>query len=759
MIAILPLLLYPALGIGMMQLTVLFQEQPRTIVILNAKDLPEPALLDGQRFDKRWFRQGDDAEKLIVISDLSPAVVDENPSTAELAQQARQTKLLENARTLAEKLAPTHWPQGTKDALTTKIALPELSKQFSASGIQVLVIVPPDFREQMASFDRSLQERSLEKPDRPARERPLILHNTADEKSMIAYTRVNQVLDRWEQEVSGQQLKASGLPDYLPTPIHPYPVDLAEQEQLSANIWSKLFPALLIIMALTGAFYPAIDLCAGEKERGTMETLLICPASRSDIVLGKFLTVLLFSMSTALLNLLSLGFTGKYMVSLGTSSAMSRLGDLSLPPASSLAWVIVMLIPLSALFSALCLALATFAKSTKEGQYYLTPLLMVTLGLTIFCLSPGVEIEPFYSIMPVMGPALLLKGFLKETGAPGELLLYLAPVLITSFGYGLLALWWAIDQFSSEDVLFREAERLDLRLWVRHLMRDKEATPSFAEATFCFVVIMLLQFLAMRAFQTPLSTVSASQRGTLMMQLLIIQQLVIVATPALLMAVMLTTNFAKTLRLRWPSLKGLLIGALLPFLLHPLSIELAGHLRWFFPQLPRSIVELLTQMADGSQPLWLTLLAFAIAPGICEELAFRGFLLSGFARPGRIGLGIVLSALTFGIMHLIPQQVFNAALLGLVLGLIAIKTDSLIPGIVFHIFYNGLEVLRHRFLTSIPVGGTWDHLWLISEGEMRYQPLLLVVCLVSATGLLAWLALSPQRPLPAKSQLAPSLGN
>src|SRR4029077_9842355 len=96
-------------------------------------------------------------------------------------------------------------------------------------------------------------------------------------------------------------------------PVQAEAVDVALEEQMAASAWSKLFPALLIIFAVTGAFYPAIDLVAGEKERGTMETLLICPATRTEIVLGKFLTVMLFSCATALLNLASIGFTGKHI--------------------------------------------------------------------------------------------------------------------------------------------------------------------------------------------------------------------------------------------------------------------------------------------------------------------------------------------------------------------------------------------------------------------------------------------------------------
>ena len=75
-------------------------------------------------------------------------------------------------------------------------------------------------------------------------------------------------------------------------------------------MWSKILPVMLLLWAMTGAFYPAVDLCAGEKERGTLETLLSSPAERSEIVLGKLLTVMLFSMATAVLNLLSMGVTG-----------------------------------------------------------------------------------------------------------------------------------------------------------------------------------------------------------------------------------------------------------------------------------------------------------------------------------------------------------------------------------------------------------------------------------------------------------------
>lgn len=850
MITILPLLLYPALGIGMMQSMMWFSEQPRTVVILGADELPDPPLLEGVYFAENWFEFLPNREKLRVVTDRpavdSPPPADpaagrsapadsasttagpaetqatESPPTQVIGKETHAIKTAESLAALAWKLqrlqreqrlsehkrhrqvpSPTEPQPSTAGPGTTATGASsspvavstsqqvrtaddrdpiadlrhQLNTEFAESGIDVLLLMPEGFLADHQRRQRQLRDRSTKTdpqandpqpidaateplvPNDAVREaaadslprpRPLILHNGADERSLIAFRRVQMLLDRWEQAILQQELADAGLPRDLATPVHTEELDLAETEQLSASFWSKLFPALLVIMAVTGAFYPAIDLGAGEKERGTMETLLISPASRAEIVLGKFCTVMTFSMATALLNLFSIGFTGRYMASLSAAGAASRLGDLTPPPLAALVWVVVVLVPLSALFSALSLALATFARSSKEGQYYMTPLLMVTMGLTIFCLMPAVEMQPFYSVLPIVGPALLLRGLLQGGGDLTELGWYVIPVLSTSLIYSLIALWWAIDQFRREEVLFREAERFELRLWLQHLLQDKQPTPSFAHAFGCFVLIMLLQFWAMKSFQEPLTAATAEERPLIMVQLLMVQQLAIIATPALLMGILLTTSLRKTFSLRWPSLLGLVAAVLLPFCLHPLSLELGAALQGFFPPLPSSVMAQLKSLMSGNTlPLWLVLLTFAVAPAVCEELAFRGFILSGFSQTGRVGVAILLSSLTFGIMHQIPQQVFNASLVGLVLGLLAVSSRSLLPGVIFHLIYNALEVLRNRLgsvdtaaagettttaTTSLP---SW--LFRLEDGGLRYQPVLLVGCGLLAALLIAGL--------------------
>ena len=554
-----------------------------------------------------------------------------------------------------------------------------------------------------------------------------MVRNSADDKSNVAFARIQRALLNWEDAVRRYSLENASLPIELEYPAQIKHVEVAREEQVAASVWSKMFPALLVIMALTGAFYPAVDLGAGEKERGTMETLLISPARRIELVLGKFLTIMLFSVATAMLNLTSMGLTGQQMAS-GIGRGMANTVSLEFPGFVPLMWMVILLLPLSALFSSLCLALATFARSTKEGQYYLTPLLMVVMGLTMFCLSPAVEMTPLYSIIPVVNVTLLLKGLLLNAPGSDNLVMYAVPVLVSSIGYSVLALWWAIELYNSEDVLFREAEKLDLRLWFRQMLRTKDAVPAFPEAVFCFILILMLQFVAMKYMGTDLN---APDPGSSMMRLIVVQQLTMIACPAVFMGMLLTTSLRATLRLRMPSLSGMAIGVGLAIIAHPLSMELSRFLveHQVFPELPESAQKVMALMKTDERPAWLLLLVFAVTPAICEELAFRGFILSGLARGGRLAIAVGISSVMFGIIHMIPQQAFNAALLGLVLGLLAIYSRSLFPAMAFHFCNNALAVFYQRDASSTEKLQT-DGVFLARniEGQLSYQAPLLILC-------------------------------
>src|SRR5439155_899130 len=191
---------------------------------------------------------------------------------------------------------------------------------------------------------------------------------------------------------------------------------------------------------------------------------------------------------TWLLSLLSMG--------LRTWSFASHLPRVELTP-MGLFWCVLLLLPLSAFFSAVCLAIGAYARSSKEGQYYLMPLFLITMPLIFLTLAPGVELNSFYSMVPVTGVALLMHALMSARSLAEVPWMYFLPVLLPVALYSWLALRWAIDLFQREEVLFREAERLDLWLWLRRLLREKESLPTAGQALFCFALLLGLRWLSL----------------------------------------------------------------------------------------------------------------------------------------------------------------------------------------------------------------------------------------------------------------------
>ena len=270
MIAVLPLLLYPALGVGVMQLQITRSEQQRTVVVLGADELPPPTLLDGDRFQQVWFKDPVQAEQIRVVTEDSLARV-EADRYQELADRLAAADSVREAHREFERLTDEHQAaleagetvEAQRFAARMAAADRRRSDLLADSGIQVLILVPEGMRDKLAEANARIRDRdsSAGFVDVPV---PMLLHNSADDRSLIAYSLVSGVLDRWKQELLKDRLRMANLPESLPSAVEPRSVDLAQAEDHSRSFWSKLFPALLVVMTLTGAFYPAVDLAAGE---------------------------------------------------------------------------------------------------------------------------------------------------------------------------------------------------------------------------------------------------------------------------------------------------------------------------------------------------------------------------------------------------------------------------------------------------------------------------------------------------------------
>ena len=676
MVFVLPLLLYPILGIGVLQLSTAFEAKPRTVVVVGAENLPaSPSLLNETRdgFDPTLFSRPKDAERLHV------------------------------------RVEPANTPWLKPDAIRTGI---------QGGLADAVVTIPADVRAKINAVG------SVPLP---------IQYDSTDEASQITYLRVREVIERWRDAIVQSRLVRDGKPAEYTEPVEVNGEDVAPEGEAGGSIWGRLFPFLLMIMALTGAFYPAIDLCAGEKERGTMETLLLSPASRTEIVLGKFFTVMLASITTALLNLVSMGLTGVQIASqvanLGPGRSGAKMVAVLAPPQpSSYFWMMLLLIPLAAFFSALSVALAVLARSMKEGQYYMTPLYLVSLPLILVTMAPEVSLDRFFSLVPITGASLLLKSLILGDYTTARI--YFIPVLLMTLLYAGLALRWAVDLFQREDVIFRESEVFDLRLWVRGLIRDKEPTPGAGSALFCFALMISLAWFVAQATAGRFSVLGG----------MVVGHALFVFGPPALFAVLLTSDPARTLRLRLPRASDLILAGLLAAALNPAVRELGVAVgRWF----PASdlVKAKLAELMGQTPNLGISLLVFALMPAITEEVAFRGYILSGLGRRYRPTTAILLSALLFAFLHVLLslfQQFFGAAILGVILGLIAYRTGSLWPGVVFHFVNNALGVATTA-ITQHPRVAPWAGWFLRDPAEGLYQIPVTLAGLVVGAGLLAFL--------------------
>jgi len=270
-------------------------------------------------------------------------------------------------------------------------------------------------------------------------------------KSSFGVTHVEKFFNDYRDSVISSRLASRNLPGSILKPFEVKKENVAPPEKVSGAALGGLLSYMVILLSMTGAIYPAIDLTAGEKERGTMETILSSPLSRVDLVLGKFFLVLSASLSTAMLSVISMG-TSFYLV--GNSGAMAKkdaaVFQLHIGLSTVLS-VFLMALPLAVLFAAALLTIALFAKSYKEAQSYLTPMTFIVVIPAVASLLPGFELNPKLALVPILSTSLVCKEIVAGTFHWNYILL----ILLSSCVYAAAALFIAVKTFQRESVLFR----------------------------------------------------------------------------------------------------------------------------------------------------------------------------------------------------------------------------------------------------------------------------------------------------------------
>lgn len=441
-----------------------------------------------------------------------------------------------------------------------------------------------------------------------------------------------------------------------------------------------IFPLILLLMTVTGGVYPAIDLTAGERERDTLEILMAMPIPRFRLLIAKYAAVVTVTVLTGGMNLVAMLAT---VYTLQLEQALFGSAGITFGLGFRL---VIMLFALALFYSSLLLLLTSSARSFKEAQAYLIPLLLISIAPGLVILLPGWRLNLLTAMLPFVNMLLLARELFEGTASLLPMLLATGATLV----YAALALALATQVFGTNAVAVGSSGR-----WSDLTRRPQVATETVESTTALTSLLVLfpLYFAASGAVgrlgamsMTARLVTSALLTGGLFAGLpwvVLLRQRVRFKTGIRFQAVPVTHLVGAVLMglSVWPWIFEIVIW------MHTFGLQA------FDASKVQGVEELLAGWRDV--PLPLLLFALAIMPGVCEEIFFRGFLFAGVRNRYSVPTSIVLTAVAFGIFHVIlsgglaPERLIPSTLIGLVLGWVAWKTGSILPSMTMHVLHNG----------------------------------------------------------------------
>jgi sodium transport system permease protein len=446
---------------------------------------------------------------------------------------------------------------------------------------------------------------------------------------------------------------------------------------------------LLVVLMLTGGSIVAVDAISGEKERGTLETLLTTAASRTDIVNAKLLTVMVVGLAVAVLNVANLLV---YLV-LGVLELPASLAvELGLP---ELLVLLILFVPIAVMVAAALLLLSGVAKSYKEFQVYFFPLFFAFMVPSLAGALPGVDLRSVVAVVPLAGVALGVREVLM-----GKMDL---PFLALAFlSTGAVAAWMTrLTQgtLSNEKLISgADLDAADLAggpaLFPRHVLR-------------WFMVLWVILFLASLWFGEALGL-----RGQLGLNLV-----VIFFGGSLIMVRRYRLDPVAAFHLKVPHPSAWLAVALGAPSALVLGVGLAQLVNTYVFPVPEEVLRSFAQGLTGIElPLWQLILFLSIMPGVFEELAFRGVLLHGLRQRirSRWLLALAVGGI-FGLFHISLFRLVPTAFLGVVFAWSVLLSGSVLPAILWHALNNALSVVPAH-LGLLPEDFTPESWWALPAG-------------------------------------------
>lgn len=512
------------------------------------------------------------------------------------------------------------------------------------------------------------------------------------EAALSDMRRAMQVLNDYQFEIVRKRLDAR-----LPALIQMRATGTGERVDVGGSI-AGVIPLVLILMTITGAVYPAIDLTAGERERGTMEALIASPAPRFALLLSKYVAVVCVAILTAMANLFATWLTLSF----------GGLGQSLLGKQGFSIWTLLQILPLLAIFacffSAILLALCSFARSFKEAQAYLIPVMLISLGPGLVTLMPNVEFTTWLGVVPLLNILLLSRDIMTGQSA-------LVPAFAAVFStivYACATLVVASRLFGAEAATAGSQES-----WADLLGRPKKtrSAPELGELAI-FLAGLFPVFFVMSNVGNMFGLRGSTAMGFNAVLLFVLFLFLPMGFCWYRRLDLLRTFqlYSKPNPREAGSRRILRLGSYL------LAVLLLSGGLWMVAFESYLLLEdwsLASALSEEDRtklketfltiPFWVVLLTGAIAPAVAEEFFFRGFVLSAFRSKLSAIRSVSYTALLFGLFHVIAGSVLSlekflpTIILGLALGAVAVQTGSLWPGVLLHALHNGLVFSMSRF--------------------------------------------------------------
>lgn len=510
-----------------------------------------------------------------------------------------------------------------------------------------------------------------------------IYTNSSKNNSYTAEKRIKEALDEYKEEIVEMNIAQEGL-DAQKTlePITYETLDIAKNEEIAGNILGQILPFILIIGVLLGSIYPAIDVMAGEKERGTLETLFTLPISNLELVMGKYMAVSFCAVVTAFLNIISI------LISIGFMTLTAGIAnEMGMPKFDFTQMIFPGIITMiciglfAMVVSAISMCVCSLAKSFKDAQNYITPVMLIIMIPSYVSMIPNIELDGFTSTIPVVNISLLIKSVLSFKFD----LNLIAIVFVSNFAFMILSVLLLSKMFNSEEILFgnnRSFSFLEKRSNIK-----KGTMPTISDGAILYAVGLVL-----------LIYVGSLVQLKFKMAGLAITQVMIICLP-FLFAYYIKTDFKKTFSLQKVNLKQILGGILIwmgGFVLINLITQITLYL---FPQ-NMEVAEALTDAIIIKDNLVLNLAIVALMPAICEEIFFRGFIFTSFKGKSSSKIAIITSGILFGFMHMDFLRIIPTSILGIIFAYTVYKSESIFIAMILHFINNSIAVLVSHYPNS-----------------------------------------------------------